>query len=35
MYYTITLTFASTLAGQTRWSQAYSKENLKDPEMPP
>jgi hypothetical protein len=35
MYYTIALTFASTIAGQTRWSEAYSKEILKDSEMPP
>ena len=35
MYYTIALTFASTLAGQTRWSEAYFKESLKDPETPP
>jgi hypothetical protein len=35
MYYTIALTFASTIGGQTRWSEAYSKESFKDPEMPP
>ena len=33
MYYTIALTFASTLNAQTRWSEAYSKESFKDPEM--
>ena len=33
MYYTIAQTFASTLNAQTRWSEAYSKKDSKDPEM--
>jgi len=33
MYYTIALTVASTLNAQTRWSEAYSEETFKDPEM--
>jgi hypothetical protein len=35
MYYTIALTFASTLGGQTRWSEAYFKESFKNAEVPP
>jgi hypothetical protein len=31
MYYTIALTLASTLAGQTRWSEANFKESLQRP----
>ena len=35
MYYTIALTNASTLDGQTRWSEAYSENSFKDPNKRP
>jgi hypothetical protein len=35
MYYTIALTFASILIGQTRWSEAHSENTFKDPENLP
>ena len=35
MYYTIALTFASILVGQTRWSKAHSENTFKDPQNLP